>query len=682
MNALKHETSPYLLQHADNPVDWQPWSEAAFELARERNVPVLLSIGYSACHWCHVMAHESFEDAATAERMNRQFVNIKVDREERPDIDRIYQSAHQLMQRRPGGWPLTVFLDPEDQRPYFVGTYFPKTPSHGMPSFTDLLDRASEHFRDHRDAVRDYGKNVVAALTHIDLAQPAEHEALSGHALDAVRATLTETADREHGGFGCAPKFPHPTNIERLMRHWRNTNDTGEPDQEALFLCALTLTRMAEGGIYDQIGGGFCRYAVDAQWMIPHFEKMLYDNGQLLPLYAQFWQISGDDDFRRVALATADWLCREMRSPEGVFYSALDADSEGHEGKFYVWHPDEVRALLTEDEFAVFAPRFGLDGSANFEGQWHLRVTTPIEALAERTGQAQAAVQRLIDTASGKLLDARAGRVRPGLDDKILTSWNALVIRGLAITSRVFQDESMATTASKALDFIARHMRDDGQLYATSKNGVARFNAYLDDYAFLLDATLELLQARWNTSHLELAIWLADRLLEKFSAPDGGFYFTADDHEALIHRGKPMSDEAVPSGNAIAALGLQRLGLLLGERRCLDAAAATVQAAGSSLDEYPHAHTALINAIDEIIAPGEIVILRGGADEVRRWAWALGAVYTPKRLIFAIPDDAEALPEALAVRKPAAQTIAYICRGTACTPPLTSLDDIAAELRD
>ena len=684
MNALKNETSPYLLQHADNPVDWYPWGAETLELARSRDKPILLSIGYSACHWCHVMAHESFEDEQTAALMNRLFINIKIDREERPDIDKIYQAAHQLMQRRPGGWPLTVFLDPGDHRPFFAGTYFPKEARFGMPAFTDLLNKANDHFRANRAAVSEYGQSIVAALRHIDTAQPADGDLLSGGSLAAVREALNQTFDNQNGGFGDAPKFPHPTNLERLMRHWRNSALGGRgngPDKQAMFICALTLSRMAEGGIFDQIGGGFCRYSVDAEWSIPHFEKMLYDNGQLLALYAQFWQISGDDTYRRVALDTAGWVLREMCAPEGAFYAALDADSEGVEGRFYVWNPDEVRRILAEDAYAVFAPRFGLDKAANFEGDWHLRVSETVATIAANSGQNPSTVQRLIDESSLRLLTTRDARIRPGRDDKILTSWNALMIRGLAIAARALQDESLASAAVKALDFIRHNMIIDGRLCATYKDDQARFNAYLDDYAFLLDATIELLQVRWNSEHLKFAVWLADRLLADFTdAEHGGFFFTAADHEQLIHRSKPMSDEALPSGNGIAALALNRLGHLLGETRYLDAAAETINAAGGALEEFPHAHTSLITALDEIIAPAEIVIVRGETEEISRWALAIGAVYTPKRLVFAIPDDVTDLPAALSARTPADQPIAYICRGTICSPPLTSLEAIAAEL--
>ena len=681
MNKLKDETSPYLLQHADNPVHWYPWGAEALDRARREGKPILLSIGYSACHWCHVMAHESFEDEATAELMNRLFVNIKVDREERPDLDKIYQGAHQLIQRRAGGWPLTMFLGAEDQRPFFGGTYFPNEARHGLPSFVELLQKAADYYGDHAEEIAQHGQALIDALANIDAVRPADGDVLTPAPLDGAREALENSFDSRFGGFGDAPKFPHPSNLERLLRHWRLTANTREPDKQALLMCALTLTRMAEGGIYDQLGGGFCRYSVDAQWMIPHFEKMLYDNGPLLALYAQLWQISGDDLHRRIATQTADWAIRDMRSPEGGFYSALDADSEGEEGLFYVWAPDQVRGLLTDDEYRVTAARFGLDGPANFEGRWHLRVVNSIAAIAEAEKLGEPTVRRLIDAARAKLLETRNRRVWPGRDDKILTSWNALMIRGLAIAARGLQREELADVAANCLDFIRTRLVVDDRLLATYKDGRARFAAYLDDYAFLLDATLELLQARWDAEHLQFACWLADRLLADF--PDGahgGFYFTASSHEALIHRSKSMSDEALPSGNGVAALALNRLGHLLGENRYIDAATATVRATGAGLEEYPHAHASMITALDEILNEPEVVILRGDMAEIERWKGALDAAYAPRRLLIAIPTDAENLPGALELRRPQETTVAYVCRGTSCTAPLSSLEDVAAEL--
>ncbi|MFQ5634856.1 MAG: thioredoxin domain-containing protein [Gammaproteobacteria bacterium] len=683
MNKLAGETSPYLLQHADNPVNWYPWGDEALELARSEDRPILLSVGYSACHWCHVMAHESFEDEETAGLMNRLFVNIKVDREERPDLDRIYQGAHQLIQRRPGGWPLTMFLSADSRRPFFGGTYFPSEARHGLPSFRELLQTAADYYRDNRGEIDRHGRALVDALAHMDTPQPGDERLLTTAPLAAIREALSASFDRRCGGFGHAPKFPHPSNLERLLRHWRMTAHDREPDKDAMFMCALTLTRMAEGGIYDQLGGGFCRYSVDADWTIPHFEKMLYDNGPLLALYAQMWQVSGEDLYRRIATETADWALRDMHDPQGGFYSALDADSQGEEGRFYVWTADEVRSLLDDAEYRCTAARFGLDGPANFEGRWHLRLARSTADIARAEGIAVSTARRRIDQGRARLLGVRAARVWPGRDDKILTSWNALMIRGLAIASRALQREDLADAAVACLDFIRDRMIVDDRLLATWKDGHARFDAYLDDHAFLLDAIIELLQLRWRTRDLGLAIWLADRLLEDFrDAQSGGFFFTGKHHESLIHRSKSMPDESLPSGNGVAAMALNRLGHLLAETRYIDAAEETVRATGAALLEFPQAHGAMINALEEIVDPPDIVVIRGEPAEIESWRLALAAVYAPRRLLYAIPKDAEDLPDPLRARRPQGTAVAYVCRDMACSEPLTTLESLAEELAE
>ncbi|HEX2138630.1 MAG TPA: thioredoxin domain-containing protein, partial [Woeseiaceae bacterium] len=377
-NRLAHETSPYLRQHADNPVDWYPWSEEALAQAREEGKPILLSIGYSACHWCHVMAHESFEDEQTAELMNRLFVNIKVDREERPDIDKIYQTAHQLLTQRPGGWPLTMFLDPQDQRPFFGGTYFPDEPRYGMPAFRHLIARVRDYFDENRDEVREQGQRLTDVLARLSPSAAGDASLLTAKLLLDARKQLAQNFDHEFGGFGGAPKFPQPSGLERLLRHWHESTSGAEPDRDALEMVSLTLRRMAEGGLQDHLGGGFYRYSVDRYWHIPHFEKMLYDNGPLLALYAEAHLATGEAVFRQAAVECAEWLLHDMRSPEEGFYASRDADSEGEEGRFYVWTPDEVRAVLPPDEYRVFARRFGLEGEPNFEGKWHLVAREPL----------------------------------------------------------------------------------------------------------------------------------------------------------------------------------------------------------------------------------------------------------------------------------------------------------------
>jgi uncharacterized protein YyaL (SSP411 family) len=683
MNDLENETSPYLLQHADNPVDWHPWNKAALEKARQENKPILLSIGYSACHWCHVMAHESFEDSSTAALMNRLFVNIKVDREERPDLDKIYQTAHHLMLQRSGGWPLTMFLDPRDHRPFFGGTYFPNGERHGMPAFSDVLERVAEYHEKHQADICDSGNALADAMNRLEPGSPSGKNTLHEGPLTGARESIGTQIDRENGGLEGAPKFPHPTSIERLLRHWRATSHDTEPDIDALFMCALSLTRMAEGGIYDQLGGGFYRYSVDQYWMIPHFEKMLYDNGPLLALYSQMWQISGDELYRKVANETADWALRDMRSPDGGFYSTLDADSEGEEGRFYVWTPDTARAVLPDDEYEVIAARFGLDQPPNFEGQWHLRVCAPLDKIATDTGLSESQADRLLDQGRARMLESRNTRIWPGRDEKILTSWNGLMIRGLAIASRALRREDLALAAAGAVDFIHSHLLIDGRLRACYKDGQARFNGYLDDYAYLLDAILELLQSRWDTAHLKFAIWLADQLLENFQDDNnGGFFFTSHDHESLMHRSKPMSDDATPAGNGIAAQALGRLGHLLGDTRYLEASENTLRAGWSSIESFPHGHTALVVALEEYIHAPTMVILRGDADDITGWAESLHAIYAPRRLIFSVPSDETDLPDGLAGKIPQDETVAYICCGSTCSAPLNTLDSVAAELSE
>ncbi|HUO80109.1 MAG TPA: thioredoxin domain-containing protein [Steroidobacteraceae bacterium] len=683
-NRLAAETSPYLLQHAANPVDWQPWSEEALERARREDKPILLSIGYSACHWCHVMAHESFEHEPTAALMNELFVNIKVDREERPDIDRIYQIAQQLLTQRGGGWPLTMFLSPEDRMPFFGGTYFPREARYGMPSFAELLGRVAAYFRDNRAAIREQNGRLAGVFAGLVPDPPAPGTVLGPEPLAAARARLEADFDAEFGGFGGAPKFPHAGFIERLLRHWAASQRRPEPDLRALYMASLTLTRMAEGGLYDHVGGGFARYSVDAWWMIPHFEKMLYDNGPLLALYAEAALATGDPCYRAAASGTADWALAEMQAPSGGFYSSIDADSEGEEGRFYVWDEPEVRTLLEPAEYALLARRYGLDRAPNFEGRhWHLHAFRPLAEAAAGLGLDGPAAEAALARALGKLGAARARRVRPGRDDKILTSWNGLMIRGLAIAARALERPELATAATRAVDFLRRELWQGGRLYATHKDGRSHLAAYLDDYVFLAEALLELLATRWRAVDLEFAVELAEAALSHFEDPvAGGFWFTADDAEPLITRSKSFADEALPAGNGVAARLYTRLGYLLGEPRYLAAAERTLLAAWSAIGRYPPAHGALLDALEERLQPTEIVILRGPEAVVAAWHRDLARLYAPGRLLLAVPESAAGLPPALATKPAAAGGIAYVCAGSACEAPLTSLPALVRRLRD
>jgi uncharacterized protein YyaL (SSP411 family) len=681
-NRLASETSPYLLQHADNPVEWYPWGEPALLAAQRDNKPILLSIGYSACHWCHVMAHESFEDPATAALMNELFVNIKVDREERPDLDKIYQVAQQLITHGSGGWPLTMFLTPGEQAPFFGGTYFPKESRYGMPAFGDLLRRVAEYYRGHGTEIAAQNEQLKLALAGLAPQPAAEGEVLDDSPLREARAALERSFDAKFGGFSQAPKFPHPGSIERCLRHWHGSSAQAEPDLKALYMASLTLTRMAEGGIYDQLGGGFSRYSVDGQWMIPHFEKMLYDNAQLLCEYARAALATGESLFMRIAGETADWVLRDLRSPHGGFYSSFDADSEGHEGRFYVWTRAEAQALLTPPEFAAMSRRFGLDRSANFEGEWHLHAFESMDTVAAALGESAQTAAALIDSARAKLLQVRDARVWPARDEKVLTAWNALMIKGLAIAARVLHRPDLAEAATAAVDFIRRTLWRDGRLLATVKDGRAHLPAYLDDYAFLADALLELLQTRWRSSDMDFAQSLADVLLSQFEdAAAGGFFFTAADHEQLLLRSKTFSDDSLPSGNGVAASVLCRLGFLLAELRYLDAAERTLRAGWPALREYPQAHMSLANALEDYLSSTQIVIVRGDRAQVDEWAASLTALYAPTRLVFGIPRDAADLPAQLAVKSATPGTVAYVCTGMTCSAPLFDLGDIARELQ-
>jgi uncharacterized protein YyaL (SSP411 family) len=667
-NQLVSESSPYLQQHADNPVDWHPWSEQALALAREQDKPILLSIGYSTCHWCHVMAHESFEDEATADLINRDFIAIKVDREERPDLDQIYQSAHNLLTGRSGGWPLTLFLTP-DQTPFYGGTYFPPEARFNRPGFKELLPQVAQAYRERR---QDITQQNVALRQNLASAWPASRDGAEPgpEPLASAFAQLEQSFDPVHGGFGGAPKFPRPSEIAFCLRR-----HAAEGNGQALEMAHQTLRKIADGGINDQLGGGFCRYSVDERWLIPHFEKMLYDNGPLLGLYADAGRCGGDERFRTVAEETVAWLEREMRAPQGGFYSALDADSEHKEGKFYVWTPQEVAAVLAADEYAVLSRHYGLDQPANFEGShWHFFVARPLDQVARELGAELTEAQRLLGSARTKLMSLRALRVRPGRDEKVLTSWNALVIKGLAHAGSALGREDWIDLAQQAADFIRAELWRDNRLLASWKDGKASLGGYLDDYAFLLDALVALMQTRFRTTDLAFARELAEALLARFEDRDrGGFYFTAHDHETLISRPKSGFDNAIPSGNAVAAFGLQRLGHLLGETRYLAAAERALKLFYPQIAAQPTGFMTFLAVLEEYLEPPQIVILRGPADQVAAWQQALATEYRPATLVLALPNELKSLPGSLG--KPAASGVnAWVCQGVICLPAISDVD--------
>ena len=670
-NRLGNETSPYLRQHAGNPVDWWPWGDAALDAARVADKPILLSIGYSACHWCHVMAHESFEDPATAQVMNDLFICIKVDREERPDLDRIYQLAHQALTRHGGGWPLTVFLTPDDHLPFHAGTYFPREARYGMPPFVHVLHEVRRWWDERRDDVRAQNAALAEFLSaHGRDDTPAQH--LSDAPLQLALSQSAQSFDPAHGGHRGAPKFPHCAEMELLLDLAERPVTGAVAGMSPREMVDFTLARMAAGGIHDQIGGGFCRYAVDERWEIPHFEKMLYDNAQLLPLYARRGTQPGSESFAEVARELIAWLVREMTSPEGAFYSALDADSEHAEGKFYVWQRDAVRNLLDDQEFAVAERRFGFKRPPNFEQTaWNPVIVESIEDTARALGITETlAVQRLRQ-ARAKLFAARSRRVRPGLDDKVLTAWNALMICGIARAALALDAPPLMGLADAALDCLYRSAWRDGRLHAKADADATRFPAYLDDHAFLLDALLECLRNRWNGRDLAWAIVLAEALLARFEdAQRGGFFFTAHDHERLIQRPKSWTDDAVPAGNGVAARALLRLGHLLGEPRYLDAAERTLRAAFPTLQQMALACASLLRALNDFLHPRTHVVIRfrGDAEETA-WRAALGPA--PDRSDVYFIDADAVLCGTLASQKYAATGVAYVCRGTQCLAPIT-----------
>lgn len=675
MNRLSDQTSPYLLQHAGDPVDWHPWDEEALALARHENKPILLSIGYSANHQCHVMARESFESVQVAALMNEHFVNILVDREERPDLDRIYQTAHGLLNRRPGGWPLTMMLDPKDHLPFFGGTYFPPQPRQQVPSFREVLKGIAKMYGTKNKQMDEFKAKFSGALAQV----------LGGNAPQDIDVTLIERAcgqidgsfDAEHGGFSESPKFPHPAGLDLLLDAAHFADDEAQ-SKRALYMLDFTLSAMSRGGLFDQLGGGFFRDSVDAEWTIPHFEKMLYDNAMLLSLYARRARQTGLPWFREVANQTADWMMREMQLEDGGLCCSLDADTEGAEGAYYLWSADDLKRVLGDDHDAL-APRFGVDRKANFAGCWHLRLSAPEPEPAPGTGTDDPVAD--LGDARARLLAERNLRARPARDDKIVTSWNALAIRGLADAGDQLGREDCLAAASRAVDHLqAMHSRN-GTLCASSRGGQARSGANLDDYAFLLDAVLVLLGVRWRDSDLRYAVALADAMLEHFEdRQQGGFFFTANGHRDLIQRTKSFSDDSMPSGNAVAVRGLLELGNLVGESRYLEAAERGLRAGMTDAGRWPSAHATLMRAlIDFTRAPPRVVLRCSAGADVAPWLAMAAERLSARSRCYVIPSDGETSP-AFDVHRGSiggAAVTAYLYLGKVSCAPVTSLADFA-----
>ena len=674
-NHLQHESSPYLLQHVDNPVDWYPWGTEAMELAKAQDKPILLSIGYAACHWCHVMAHESFEDEATAAQMNADFINIKVDREERPDIDSIYMQAVNAMIGR-GGWPMTVFLTPEG-KPFYAGTYFPNEPRHGMPSFRQILSGVSQAWsRDRKNVMGSAGEvaDQLRALSSVGFeAQPLDREIWKS----AMRA-LGQRFDATWGGFGDAPKFPQPMTIELLLRE-----SLGRQGSDALEMSELTLQKMAEGGMYDQLGGGFARYSVDRRWLTPHFEKMLYDNAQLARVYLHAWQVTDNALYRRVTEETLDYVLREMQHEKGGFYSSQDADSEGVEGKFYVWSAEEIREALAGDA-DTFMRMYGVSDEGNWEGLNILNLHLDPKGLAAQLELGAEALEARMAMARAKLYALRSKRVWPGLDDKVLTSWNGLMLGALAEAGQALGRPDYISAAKLNADFVRRTMRQDsGRLFRTWKAGSdAKYNAYLEDYAFLADGLLALYEATFETRWIDWARELAELMLAHFrDSENGGFFDTSDDHEQLIHRPKDLQDNAVPSGSSMAASVLLKLSLLMGDGNYWRIAEESIATMSKFMSQYPSGFAQWLNAASFLLSEPREIALIGNHEELAPLLEVIRNHYRPFQVV-AAGDGGEGAPLPLLENRfrVDGKGTAYVCRRFICQAPVTDPQELARQL--
>ena len=671
-NRLASETSPYLLQHALNPVDWYPWGVEAFEAARAQDKPVFLSVGYSACHWCHVMEHESFENEATAALMNRHFISVKVDREERPDVDAIYMKAVQAMTEH-GGWPMSVFLTPEGE-PFYGGTYFPDKARHGLPSFTQLLERIAQAWKTRRSDLVDSGSRLSAALAQsVGSTRASALTAADASVLDAAQNGMLRSFDSVNGGWGGAPKFPQPAVIEFVLRRHLATGDASLLD-----MVTSTLDAMAHGGIYDQLGGGFHRYAVDRIWLVPHFEKMLYDNAQLARVYLHAWQVTGKPLYRRIVEETLDYMAREMRESGGGFYSAQDADSEGEEGRFFVWTPAQI-AEVTDDAALVMAA-YGVTDGGNFEGTNILHAVRSSEDLAREFGVTGGEVEERLRRAREQLLAARGTRVRPGTDDKVLTSWNGLTLTAFAEAACVLDRTDYLAIAQVNARFVLSQMRGaDGRLLRTWKGGEAKLNGYLEDYVLYAEGLLELYQATFEPQWFEAAVECADRILAHFADASSGFFDTSDDHEELLFRPKETQDGALPSGGSVAAMVLAKLGALTGASLYSDAAESALASMRTEMSRAPLGFASWLSALDFVLSePSELAIVGADALPMLR---LVRATYWPNLVIAAKVGDVESSVPLLAERDAVdGATTAYLCRNFACEPPVTSTDDLVALL--
>ena len=673
-NSLIHETSPYLLQHAKNPVQWYTWNESALKKATEEHKPIFLSIGYSSCHWCHVMAHESFENSEIAKIMNENFINIKVDREERPDIDDIYQKVCQIATGQ-GGWPLSVFLTP-DQKPFYVGTYFPILDSYGRPGFGSLLLQLAQSWKEKPQDIIKTAENFLTNLQKTESVGTFEH--LDKSILDEAAINLMQLGDPIHGGFGSAPKFPNSANLSFMLRYSK-LSGISKFQEFAL----KTLRKMAQGGIFDQLRGGFHRYSTDSRWLVPHFEKMLYDNALIPVVYTEAYQITKDPFYLEVVTKTLNYVLEEMTSTEGGFYSAQDADSEGEEGKYYVWNKSEIQEILGNDA-DVFCLFYDVTDGGNFEGKTILCNNISLSSVAFKFGKTEDQVKNILDSGIKKLLDVRSKRIPPGLDDKILTSWNALMISALAKGFRVSNEQSFLSAAEKCISFIENHLVKNGKLLRTYKNDTSKIQAYLEDYSYFISALLDIFEINPKSKYLETAQTFGNYLIDHFWDPtQKNFFMTDNTHEKLIIRPKSNYDLSMPSGNSVAAYSLLRLYHLTQEKKFLEISLDVIESQAAMAAENPFGFGYLLNTIYMYLQkPLEITILNPKNTEISKH---LTGMFLPESILVTVRDENQIknlakFPFFAGKEFNYDKTIVFVCKDFTCSLPLESISEIEKQL--
>ena len=673
-NRLSRETSPYLLQHAHNPVDWYPWGEEAFQKAKGENKPILLSIGYSACHWCHVMEHESFENEKIAALMNELFVNIKVDREERPDLDEIYMNAVQMLTGR-GGWPMTMFLTP-DRKPFYGGTYFPPEDRQGMPGLPRVLSGVSQAYRERPEDVEKSVSQILAALQRMSESQETSKN-FSASIIAQSAEKVARAYDDDNGGLGQAPKFPNAGVYELFLRHYSNSKN-----ERFLEMVVQTLTKMAQGGIYDHLGGGFHRYSVDAKWLVPHFEKMLYDNAQLVRIYAHAYTITRDPLFKSVVDETVSYLLREMLHPQGGFYSTQDADSEGEEGKFFVWTADEIGALVGEADGEIFCRMYDVGEPGNFDGKSILHPILTVGQANKFFRKESSEIAALVARAKQLLFAEREKRIKPLRDEKIIAAWNGLMLSGLAEAIKVSDNPASIDAAKRTIDFIFNNMFRDGFLLHTYKDGQAKLFGYLDDYAFLATGLLDLYEALFDRVYLNRAVELSEIMLREFwDDRDGGFFFTGKSHEELISRAKPIFDASIPSGNAMATQLLLRLHHLTGNDDYRTRPEKVLRSYYDAMESQPFGFAHMLCAMDSLLKGFKEVVVVGNPGDVgvQEMIAAINSLYLPNKVFqLATPDSplAEISPLLEGKTQVDGRPTAYVCQNFTCSAPVTSASDL------